>query len=61
MHPLVLAPVTPHQEIWSHRQLVNMRPSLDIHSAARDHILAHCRGKSESMPLVLIGVCGSSS
>jgi hypothetical protein len=43
------------QELWSHRQLIAKRPPLDGLSAARDHIITHCKGKGESMPLLLIG------
>jgi hypothetical protein len=43
------------QELWSHRQLIAKRPPLDGQSAAREHVIFHCMGKGESMPLVLVG------
>jgi hypothetical protein len=48
--------LTLDQELWSHRRLIAMRPPVDGQSAAREHIIAYCMGRSESMPLVLVGV-----
>jgi hypothetical protein len=47
--------MTLRQELWSHRQLIAKRPPLDGQSAAREHVIFHCMGKGESMPLVLVG------
>lgn len=32
-----------------------MRPPLDGQLAAQDHVIGHCMGKAESMPLILVG------
>ena len=55
-HRACAACLTLDQELWSHRQLISIRPPVDGQSAAREHIIGYCMGKIESMPLVLVGV-----